>query len=169
MTPPMSTLNERTTTRDPATIELYKLAVEMADRVSARRASANSFFLAVHAAITALVGALHPPASALPSVAAKPFPFASVLIALAGITLAVAWWLSLRSYRDLNGAKFTVITALEKELPVQLFNDEWKLLKRDPVKLWRGRYAELGQVEQVVPIIFGLLYVGALVLLFVGL
>ncbi len=35
-------------------LELYKLAVEMADRVSARRATANAFFLTVNTALLAL-------------------------------------------------------------------------------------------------------------------
>lgn len=36
-------------------VELYKLAVEMADRVSARRATANAFFLTVNTALLAFV------------------------------------------------------------------------------------------------------------------
>jgi hypothetical protein len=36
-------------------LELYKLAVEMADRVSARRATANAFFLTVNTALLAFV------------------------------------------------------------------------------------------------------------------
>ena len=146
--------------------ESYKLGVEMADRVSARRVSANSFFFAVNAAMTTLVGILHPPlpASGIPG----EFPFASVLTAVAGITVSAAWWLSLRSYRDLNTAKFSVLTSIEKELPVRLFTDEWQQLKKDPVKRWRMRYAELGQVEQVVPIVFIFIYLGALVLLYLG-
>ncbi len=86
-----------------------------------------------------------------------------VLIAtFAGIALAISWWLSLRSYRDLNTAKFSVIAKMEAQLPVHLFEDEWSCLKKDPVKGWRGRYAELGQVERVVPAIFALLYVTAI-------
>ena len=37
-------------------LELYKLAVEMADRVSARRALANTFFLTVNTGLAALLG-----------------------------------------------------------------------------------------------------------------
>jgi hypothetical protein len=36
-------------------LELYKLAVEMADRVSARRATANAFFLTINTALFAFV------------------------------------------------------------------------------------------------------------------
>jgi hypothetical protein len=37
-------------------LELYKTAVEMADRTSARRAGANSFFLTLNTALVAVVG-----------------------------------------------------------------------------------------------------------------
>jgi hypothetical protein len=36
-------------------LELYKLAVEMAERVSARRATTNAFFLTVNTALLAFV------------------------------------------------------------------------------------------------------------------
>ncbi len=37
-------------------MELYKLAVEMADRVSARRGTANAFFVTVNTALLAFLG-----------------------------------------------------------------------------------------------------------------
>jgi hypothetical protein len=40
----------------PHLLEQYKLYVEMADRISGRRQSANSFFLSVNTAIIAAVG-----------------------------------------------------------------------------------------------------------------
>jgi hypothetical protein len=138
-------------------LELYRLAVEMADRVSARRGTANNFFLAVHAGVITAVAAL------LSDPAGAPMPLDSTFIALAGIALSAAWWLSLRSYRDLNSAKFKVILQMEARLPVAVFADEWQFLKTDPVIGWRKRYAELGQVERVVPIVFLVLYVASLV------
>jgi hypothetical protein len=41
---------------DPVVLELYQLAVEMADRVSARRGLANTFFLTVNTGLAALLG-----------------------------------------------------------------------------------------------------------------
>jgi hypothetical protein len=151
-------------TIDP--FDIYKLGVEMADRVSARRASANGFFLAVHAAMTALTGILYPVLPGADRLAL--FPFGSLLTAMAGVTFAVAWWVSLRSYRDLNSAKFAVLTKLEEQLPVRLFTDEWQYLKQDPVEGWRKRYAELGQVEQVVPVVFLGVYLLAIATIFFG-
>lgn len=40
-----------------AILEQYKLCVEMADRISARRALANTFFVTINAAVLALIGA----------------------------------------------------------------------------------------------------------------
>jgi len=132
--------------------ELYTLAVEMADRTSGRRLTANTFFVTVNTGLAALLGAHN-------------FQW---YVAVAGIVLCVAWWALLKSYRDLNSAKFNaVINPMEERLPARIFSDEWAALRRDPVKLvlnrsaimqWLGRYWELGVVERVVPIVFALIY-----------
>ena len=41
-------------------MDIYKLSVEMADRISARRAVANAFFLTVNTTLAAVIG-LHKP------------------------------------------------------------------------------------------------------------
>ena len=150
---------------DPSILELYKLTVEMADRVSSRRSTANAFFLTVHTALVTVVGIFTTDVTAgqpSPGVSA----YASVLAsAVAGIVLATAWFILLRSYRDLNSAKFAVINQIEKDhLPIHPFADEWKSLKEDPVRAWRNRYAELGFVERAVPTTFCALYVGLIVI-----
>jgi hypothetical protein len=131
----------------PGFLEQYKLAVEMADRVSARRAAANSFFLTVQTALVTAFGfAEH-----------DRWP-----ISAAGMAVAAAWWLSLRSYRMLNGAKFEVINMMEERLPAAPFRDEWVILDRKDGPLHK-RYAALGFVEQAVPLAFVALNVGLLI------
>jgi hypothetical protein len=129
-----------------AYMDLYKLAVEMADRISARRTAANGFFLTAESALVALLGN---------------DAFDGDAVSIAGSLLAVAWWLLLRSYRDLNRAKFDVIIGMEARLPVQIFGQEWEALKADPVPSWRNRYAELNWVERVVPIVFVVIFLFA--------
>ncbi|MFF3787447.1 hypothetical protein [Streptomyces sp. NPDC001933] len=138
-------------------LDLYKLAVEMADRVSARRGTANAFFLSVQTTFIALVS------FGFPRLSESPW-WVSLAVFLAGFTLSATWWMQLRSYRDLNTAKFKVINKLEERLPVKIFADEWKELKRDPIPAWRERYAELGASERTIPVVF----VAAHLLLFVG-
>lgn len=69
---------------------------------------------------------------------------------LTGLVLSVVWWQHLRSYRDLNRAKFTVINALERSLPAQVYTDELAALP--------PRYMELGMTERLVPVAFALLH-----------
>lgn len=142
--------------------ELYKLAVEMADRVSARRTGANAFFLTLHGGLAAAVGILGQATALKVSVYL-------LLAPLAGLALSAAWFLLLRSYRDLNRAKFAVITEIEAQLPVQVFAKEWEQLKKDPVEGWRARYAEQGTVERFVPAVFAVLYVSTIVRVLVSL
>lgn len=128
-------------------LEIYKLAVEMADRISARRAAASSFFLTTQSALIALVGA-----TSLDDWA----------FALPGLLLALTWWLLLRSYRLLNSAKFQVIQGMESQLPASPFQAEWDLL--DPAdKKWRERYFELGLIERVVPLAFATVFAVVLI------
>lgn len=142
---------------DPHVFEQYKLAVEMADRVSARRAAANTFFFSIQAGLAVALGAFAVNAGTQDN--PTPDRFVLTLAAISGVLIASSWWMLLRSYRDLNGAKFAVINNLEeKYLRVHLFRDEWAQLKQDRVKAWRTRYAELGQIERSVPILFALLY-----------
>lgn len=62
--------------------------------------------------------------------------------------------MQMRSYRDLNPAQFAVINQLEERLPARLFTDEWGALQGDRIRGRRGRYAELGASERVVPVVF---------------
>jgi len=130
-------------------LELYKLAVEMADRVSARRATANAFFLTVNTALLAFVSS-----GSLDML---------WLVALAGMALSGTWWVLLKSYRNLNAAKFSVITEMENNLDAKIFGDEWKRLKENRAQGRLGRYAEFGAVERFVPLIFVVLYAAVFV------
>ena len=136
--------------------ELYKLAVEMADRISARRGIANSFFLTANTGVVAILGSQN----------------VRWYLAAAGIVFAGAWWALLRGYRDLNSAKFEIILAMEERLPVRVYGDEWDRLRREPVRFslhrnarqaWLAQYRELGEVERIVPWVFALIYAAEIV------
>lgn len=140
----------------PTVFELYRLCVEMADRVSARRTTANSFFLTLHAT---LLGAFGFFGGASFSSGRDGRLFFFFVVGVAGLLLSAAWWLLLKSYRDLNAAKFAVINSMETGFPVRPYTQEWEILQEDRVKGWRKRYAEQGVVERLVPGIVGCLYV----------
>lgn len=85
-------------------LEVYRVYVEMADKISSRRETANSFFLTLNTAVIGLSGYL----SAIP--ATTRIIDARVPIAIAGIAIAYLWYRIIRSYRDLNSAKFRSCT-----------------------------------------------------------
>ena len=156
MTTPGSSPPEHSEDLPPHYFDLYKLAVDMADRISARRVVANSFFATVNTGLLTLLGG-------------NELPW---YVAIAGVVLSLVWWALLKSYRDLNSAKFKVILAMEARLPAKIFGDEWNVLKKEQpafslrpagMRSWLAQYRELGAVERIVPWMFAGMYVLELV------
>lgn len=142
------------TTYDSAVLEQYKLCVEMADRVSARRGLTNSFFLTLNTSVVAAFAAF----KKIPT-GTEAWWLAIPLIALVGE--CVAWFYLVRSYRLLNGAKYRVVGALEERLPASPFwrAEWWELGEgRDPRRYW-----PLAHIEQWIPILFALTYISGVV------
>lgn len=129
-------------------VRVYEIAVEQADRISARRGKANQFYLSLE---TLILGV--PAFFGFSGESTEPLRI--TVLAIVGIIVSFTWWLQLRSYRDLNSAKFKVINDIEKDhFDIRPFTAEWESLKHDAVKPWRPRYAELGSVERIVPFVF---------------
>jgi hypothetical protein len=142
-----------------AVLEQYKLYVEMADRISGRRALANTFFLTLNSAIFTVIGIFwkdQPHAS--------PWLLAFPLVVLIGQTLA--WFWLVRSYRQLNGAKYAVVGALEERLPASPYwRAEWKALGEGQDK---AKYWPLTHLEQWIPILFATAYLAAFIIAVIG-
>ncbi len=142
-----------------AVLAQYTLYVEMADRVSQRRALANTFFLTLN------TGVLTAAALTLERAVAVD-PAWLVLPVLGLIGQCAAWYSALRSYRLLNTAKYRVIGALEERLPASpYFRAEWGALGqgRD-----RRRYWPLTHIERWVPVLFAVLYAAGLLAALLG-
>lgn len=132
-----------------AILEQYKIYVEMADRISARRATANTFFLTLNTSVFTVFGVFW---------SAKPHLVSWFLIfpLLALIGECAAWFYLVRSYRQLNTAKYEVFGALEERLPASPYwRAEWTALGegRDKSKYW-----PLTHLEQWVPVLFSGIY-----------
>jgi hypothetical protein len=142
-----------------ALVEQYKIYVEMADRISARRGTANTFFLTLNTAIATAIGVLwQHPAHAPRWYLIPPW------VVLVGQCLA--WFWIIRSYRQLNTAKYAVVGALEERLPASpYYSAEWTAMGQgeDPSRYW-----PLSHVEQGIPLFFGLIYTVGLVVLLVA-
>ena len=130
----------------------YKIFVEMADRISTRRNLANTFFLTLH---TMLIGIATFSYEKGPRVADR---WLNIFPLIAVLALCYVWWRLMKSYRQLNTAKFKVIGEYERQLPSSPYwGAEWEALGagKDP-KL----YKQLTDVENWVPIVFAVIYLG---------
>ena len=126
--------------------EIYKLMVEMADRVSQRRQVANSFYLSINTfLITASAYIGTTPASTK----------VTLMVCFAGLATSHLWTKSIESYKSLNTNKFEVINALEKSLVAQPYSDEWE--KINPALNGR-KHRPFHQTERLVPKIFMTLF-----------
>ena len=128
-------------------LEIYKLHANLADSVSRQRGRTNRFYLLLMSGLSALFSALlHPQAAA-----AQPALPLEMVFGLLGMFLAVAWYIHIRSYRQLNTGKFKVLQELEEKLAYPFFRREWELLGEGENK---KEYWKLTVVETLVPTVF---------------
>lgn len=135
-------VNELTADEQKSVVDIYKVLIDMADKVSQRRQNANNFYLSVNTAITGAAAYL----SATGNPSANIF-----IISLAGFVVCLIWKRNIDSYKDLNNGKFQVITEVETALPVAAFTKEWDVLERGKNTT---RYRPFHTVELLVPFIF---------------
>lgn len=129
-------------------MEQYKVYVEMADRVNARRSLANTFFMTFHAIILGALGLTLSHEQIVHRVGFLLFPLLGLLV------MCYAWRCLVQYFRRTMRAKNVVIAELEKRMPSSPSGlAEQKAMGRD------NPYAQLKRMEVILPIIFALLYV----------
>ena len=75
-------------------LELYKFYLELSDRISDRRLKSNAFFLTINSTLAGLAG--YNPGNAW-------------MIPIVGMAFCCMWYQLVKSYKDLNSAKFKVV------------------------------------------------------------
>ena len=128
--------------------EIYKLFVATAEKVSDRRANANTWMLTVNGAIVGLYGYLGETKASVDEWQKSLWLLA---IPAAGVLICLAWASLLESYRRLNSAKFKVILDLETTLPGAAFTRESEHLKETA-------HVSLSLRERRIPIVFAVFY-----------
>lgn len=124
--------------------EQYKLYVDSAHKVSESRVSASNYLLTVNSLLLTVFGFV------IVQVSGRWL----VVITVAGLLVSLAWYSMVRSYKDLNGAKFKVIHELEQELPAALFAYEWQQCDHG-----RGKaYRPITHIERWIPCVFAAMY-----------
>ena len=127
-------------------LEQYKLYVQSAENVSARRVASNRYLLTLNAALVALYG--------LQS-AGFGQSYWTLLIPVIGIPVSLLWFRIIKSHADLNSVKFDVIHEFEQHLPAAMYKYEWRLLEEGQGKTYRAAT----KIERWIPILFAGLHV----------
>lgn len=110
-------------------LEQYKLYVQSAENVSARRVASSRYLLTINAALVALYGVQSTNLGQ---------SYFTLLVPTAGILVSWLWHQIIQSHRDLNSVKFKVIHELEQKLPAALYDYEWQLAKKGSSKTYRS-------------------------------
>ena len=128
-------------------LEQYKLYVQSAENVSARRVASNRYLLTLNVALGALYGIQS---------ASFGQSYWSLLIPVIGIPVSILWYLIIKSHADLNRIKFSeVIHRLEEHLPAAVYKYEWQLAEQGKGKTYRA----VTRIERWIPILFAVLHV----------
>ncbi len=127
-------------------LEQYKLYVQSAENVSARRVQSSRYLLTLNAALVALYGFQS---------AGFGQSYWALVVPVVGIPVSLLWYLIIKSHADLNRVKFDVIHEFERHLPAAMYKYEWRLAENGEGKSYRAVTA----IEKWIPILFAILHV----------
>ncbi|MYC32458.1 MAG: hypothetical protein F4X64_04700 [Chloroflexi bacterium] len=127
-------------------LEQYKLYVQSAENVSARRVQSSRYLLTLNAALVALYGFQS---------AGFGQSYWALVVPVVGIPVSLLWYLIIKSHADLNRVKFDVIHEFERHLPTAMYKYEWRLAENGEGKSYRAVTA----IEKWIPILFAILHV----------
>ena len=127
-------------------LEIYKLHVELSDRVSQRREGANRFYAGLLTFVGISIGAAYKMGNAPLLLVAE----------TAGLCVSISWLVVIKSYRDLNAGKFKILQEMENSFRYRFFQREWKALGMNKKK---KRYVRLTHAEMCLPVAFLCLFV----------
>lgn len=97
--------------------EQYKIAIDMADRVSSRRGGTNNFFLSANSIVFVFL------------TAQNNFYGIHIFVAIFGILLSFIWYFIILNYKNLNKIKYSIINEIEKDMPLEIYKKEWDRFK----------------------------------------
>ena len=127
-------------------LEQYKLYVQSAENVSARRVQSSRYLLTLNAALVALYGFQS---------AGFGQNYWALVVPVVGIPVSLLWYLIIKSHANLNRVKFDVIHEFERHLPAAMYRYEWRLAEDGKGKSYRAVTA----IEKWIPILFAILHV----------
>ena len=119
-------------------LEIYKAFISTVTANENRRQQASVVYLGMIAAIVTAVGVVH---------SNTPLIYPTSLIFL----ISAIWFLTIRYFRRLAKAKFSVISEIEKDFPIAPFEMEWEILSDE-----KNKQIDLTHLEMLLPLLIAL-------------
>lgn len=149
---------------DRATLmEQYKIFVQSSEDLVKRKQSVNSFYVTLNSVLLGAIVSILCAVNDLPVLfgVVKVSFLISVFAAVIGFVICFSWLSLLNSYADLNSSKMKIITGIERDLAVNLYETEWEVMTQ---KVGKRKYRSFSKKEKTVAVLFGVLY--ALIVVF---
>ena len=146
--------DEKKEERKDQLLEQYKMFQQTSEVLVERRQNVNSFYITVNSALVAIVGLI------LGLVSYPLNLWVIFFMCVVGIILDISWIGILNSYGSLNSAKMKLINLIEEQLPIALYDMEWKIMSD---KLNSKKYTSFTDSEKRIPKLFLITYAVILV------
>ena len=143
---------------DRATLmEQYKIFVQSSEDLVKRKQSVNSFYVTLNSVLLSAIISVLCAVNDLPVLfgVVKVSFLISVFAAIIGFVICFSWLSLLSSYADLNSSKMKIISGIERDLAVNLYETEWEVMTQ---KVGKRKYRSFSKKEKTVAILFGVLY-----------
>ena len=137
-------------------IRQYEIMVDTSEKMMERRQATSNLYTTVCTALVALVGS----SFALENMYALSVIF--FCVGIISIILATNWRHALDSYDRNNEGKFAVLNEIEKKLPANMFDSEYRYNKSKGIKSFALREKKLPLIFKILGIVFiacGILFI----------
>ena len=149
---------EERTSYKSALLDQYKMFQKSSEDLVSRRQSVNSFYISVSSTMVALMGLT------MGVIQSQTKIYIMLFMCVVAIILDISWLNILDSYGTLNSAKMKVINLIEEQLPMVLYEAEWRVMSD---KLNSKRYVSFTESEKRIPKIFMIIHTSIIVIILV--
>lgn len=130
-------------------LEIYKLHVELADRIGQRRQTTNQFYLSLVTALFVIFSFLfNKDVSAYVSAYRG-----GIIISVVGILICFIWLGHIHAFKQLSAEKHSVLLKLEAQLPFAFYQLEWDQLTS------KRKYLRQTRIEKWTPVLMLVIFV----------
>lgn len=136
----------------------YQIYVQTSEAILERRQAISSFYVGVNTTIITAITTIISILVGTDILSNKSLSIGIIMLvsSLLSIILNSNWYLQLESYGKLNSAKMKVISALEKQMPANIFDTEWRVMSS---KIGGKKYRSFTNIEKTVPFAFLIIFI----------